>query len=96
MTYDNTNTGLLAKNERKEQPKHPDMSGSINVEGVEYWLSGWVKTGRPGTKMEGKKFYSLAVRRKDDARSAAPARAPADSRSTAAPAEKFDDDDIPF
>jgi hypothetical protein len=57
--YDNTNRGSLGRNKRKETEKHPDFSGKINVEGVDYWLSGWVKEGN------GEKFFSLAVKRKD-------------------------------
>lgn len=64
MSYDNTNTGMLARNERKEKDTHPDFRGSINVDGQDYWLSGWVKEGKAGGKMEGKKFFSLAVERK--------------------------------
>lgn len=92
MSYDNTNSGLLARNERKEKDTHPDFSGSINVDGVEYWLSGWIKEGREGSKLAGKKYFSLSLRRKDGQTSAAPAPAPKPAGSG------FDDmdDDIPF
>ena len=38
--FDNTNRGSIFKNDKKTEEKHPDMSGSINIEGVEYWISG--------------------------------------------------------
>ena len=38
--YDNTNRGILSRNERKEKDSHPDFVGSINVDGKDYWLSG--------------------------------------------------------
>ena len=41
MSYDNTNRGQIWKNDKKETENHPDFKGSINVEGVEYWVSGW-------------------------------------------------------
>jgi hypothetical protein len=87
--YDNTNTGILSRNERKEKDSHPDFAGFINVDGVDYWLSGWTKTGKPGTKMDGKKFFSLSVRPKEQ--QAAPKPAP--SRTVG---EDDDLDDIPF
>jgi hypothetical protein len=65
MNYDNTNTGMLSRNDRKEKDTHPDFKGSINVAGVDYWLSGWTKEGKPGGKMEGKKFFSLSVQAKE-------------------------------
>lgn len=90
MSYDNTNTGMLAKNDRKQKETHPDYRGTINIEGVEYWLSGWLKTGKEGGKLAGQKFFSLSVQPKD----AAPAAAP---KPAAAPAAADDmDDDIPF
>jgi hypothetical protein len=88
--YDNTNTGILARNERKEKDTHPDFSGTINVEGVEYWLSGWTKEGKEGSKMQGKKFFSLSVRAKDEQR---PAPKPVASR---VPGSDDESDDIPF
>ena len=37
--YDNTNRGAIWKNENRQNEKHPQYKGSINVGGVEYWLS---------------------------------------------------------
>lgn len=59
MSYDNTNKGTLGRNKRKEKDTHPDFSGKLNVEGVDYWLSGWTK------ESNGERFFSLAVKRKE-------------------------------
>jgi uncharacterized protein (DUF736 family) len=59
--YDNTNRGALFKNDRKEQENHPDYKGSVNVGGVDYWLSAWLKRSQSG-----KSFMSLSVKPKDD------------------------------
>lgn len=59
--FDNTNSGALFRNDRKETDKHPDYRGEINVDGVDYWISSWLKTSSKGTK-----FMSLAVTPKDD------------------------------
>jgi hypothetical protein len=53
------NSGVLFKNDKKEQEKHPDYKGSIMVDGNEYWLSAWIKEGKSG------KFMGLAVSPKD-------------------------------
>jgi hypothetical protein len=63
--YDNTNSGILARNKRREKDTHPEYTGSINVEGVEYWMSAWVKEGRDGSKLEGQKYFSIAITKKD-------------------------------
>lgn len=89
--YDNTNSGILSRNERKEKDAHPDFTGTINVEGVDYWLSGWTKEGKQGGKMEGKKFFSLAVKRKEPA----PQQGNTDHGKAKANAY-VPDDDIPF
>jgi hypothetical protein len=103
MAYDNSNSGLLAKNDRKEKDTHPDYRGSINIDGQEYWLSAWVKTGREGTKLEGQKYFSLSVQPKEEQTQR---RAPAPQPSRQAPppqrrpqpAARLEDmdDDIPF
>jgi len=41
MSYDNNNKGQIWKNDKKVTEHHPDFRGSLNVEGVEYWVSGW-------------------------------------------------------
>jgi hypothetical protein len=56
---------MLARNDKKETEKHPDFKGSINVDGVEYWLSAWVREGKEGGKMAGRKFFSLSVSPKE-------------------------------
>ncbi len=53
--YDNTNRGVLFKNDKKETDKHPDYTGKLDVGGKEYKLAAWIKTGRNG------KFMSLSI-----------------------------------
>ena len=58
--YDNTNRGVLFKNDRKDSDKHPDYQGNINCNGTEFWLSAWIKEGKKG------KFMSLSIKPKDE------------------------------
>ena len=53
------NSGVLFKNENKDNEKKPDYKGSIMVDGNEYWLSAWIKEGKSG------KFMGLALSPKD-------------------------------
>jgi hypothetical protein len=43
MSYDNLNKGAIWRNKDKQHDSQPDFKGNINVNGVECWLSGWVK-----------------------------------------------------
>jgi len=54
--YDDTNKGVLFRETEKKTEKHPDMTGEINVDGVEFRLAGWTRESK-----NGKKFLSLAV-----------------------------------
>jgi hypothetical protein len=65
MSYDNTNTGMLAANERRTKDTHPTHTGTINIDGREYWLSAWVNEGKEGGKLAGKKYFRLSVRPKE-------------------------------
>ena len=85
MQYDNSNRGAIFKNEDKQQDNHPDYKGSLNVNGVDLWVSGWLKT----SEKTGKKFMSLSVKPKN----AAPVKQASKPKSSG-----FDDmnDDVPF
>jgi hypothetical protein len=86
MTYDNTNRGTIAKNTRKTEDTHPDIAGSINVNGVDYWLNGWAKKN----SNDGSSFYSLTVKPKQPRQDGPPPGA-ADTRHA-----PDDEDTIPF
>jgi len=78
-SYDNTNSGVLFRNDRRREGKNdPEYTGTLNVAGVEFWLSAWVKESK-----DGRKFFSLSVKKKD---------APKNS----APAHSQQDEDVPF
>lgn len=62
--YDNTNSGTLFMNDRRTKPSHPNFKGSCTIktpdgELVEYWVSGWEKSGKKGP------FVSLAFEPKE-------------------------------
>ena len=88
MEYSNENRGVLFKNDDKQSDKHPDYKGSINIDGVEYWLSSWIKTSKQGNK-----FMSLSVQPKQAAKPAKQAKQAPQVVDT----NDFDDSDgIPF
>lgn len=99
--FDNTNSGALFNNTRKETQNHPDFNGTINVEGVDYWISGWKKKDRNDNT-----YMSLSVRPKEQRQEPQsrpapqrPQQRPAPSRSASAPSGGgFDDfpSDGPF
>jgi hypothetical protein len=79
--YDNTNTGAIWGNKDRKTDKHPTHTGSINVEGVEYWVSAWV-----GDKSKNQPSLSFKIQKKE----------PKQSKPSAAFAEISDPDSIPF
>jgi uncharacterized protein (DUF736 family) len=62
MTYDNTNRGVLFKNQEHERDTDADYRGSINIDGFDYWLNAWIKTSKAGEK-----YMSLSVKPKQTA-----------------------------
>ena len=78
-------SGVLFKNDRKEQPNHPDYEGSCTIDGKDYWMKGWIKGGAKG------KFMSFAFKPKEARTDGAK---PADNRHSRSsiPTE----DEIPF
>jgi hypothetical protein len=61
---DDRNRGALFRNDDKDpnDDKKRDYSGTLDIEGTEYWLSGWVRT----SSKSGRKFLSLSVKPKQD------------------------------
>jgi len=60
--FSNTNRGTLGKNKNPKSKKSPEYTGSLNVNGVDYWVSGWVQVN----SKTGEKFFSLAVNLKEE------------------------------
>lgn len=51
-----TNTGVIFRNEKKTDDKHPDYKGSLNVENSAYDIACWVNTSK-----DGKKYFSVKL-----------------------------------
>ncbi len=88
--YDDTNRGSIWKNEKKDKDTHPDFTGSLNVGGVEYWVSAWKRKEGAAAKAPA---LSFSVKPKDEQQSISQ-RAMPKARAT----EPRDDmnDEIPF
>ena len=71
------NSGSLFINDQKQNENQPDRKGSIRVNGVDYWISGWLKKTQQGVS-----WLSLSVTPKEKA-------APKPTRT---PAKRQDDD----
>lgn len=79
--YDNNMRGVLFKNDKGDNPKRPDMTGNMEIDGTKYRISAWNKTSQKGTD-----FLSFVVEEDDGSRKAAQ---PQQSQGGL-------DDDIPF
>ena len=80
--YDNTNRGQIWGNDKKETPNHPDFRGSVNVEGVEYWVSAWKRKPDANPKAPALSF-SLTPKEEQ-------------VKTTPTQAAPIDDQDLPF
>ena len=81
--FDNRNTGIISKNERKTEDKHPDYTGTIDVNGVEHWIDGYVRKRKDGSGT----FLSLRIKLKQQRQ---------DSRPKQTARSLPDDDGPPF
>lgn len=88
--YDNNMRGVLFKNDKKQSDTHPDYKGNAEIEGVEYWVSAWIKTSGKGAK-----FMSMSFQAKEQ--QAPRQAAPSQQRQPAPELHKpVDDASIPF
>jgi len=86
MEYDNTNRGSVWKNDKKETEKHPDFTGTMNVEGVEFYVSAWKRKEGANPKAPALSF-SIKPKQADNSMS---------SDKPAPPMDDGFDDLIPF
>lgn len=80
--YDNNLTGVLFKNDKGDNEKRPDYKGSAEIEGVQYWVSAWIRDTAKG------KCLSMKYERKEQQTAPAPQHP--------APQQSAIDDGIPF
>lgn len=93
MAYDNTNRGSIWKNKKMREGKQDaDFTGSLNVNGVEYWVNAWKRKEDASPDAPA---LSFSIRPKEDqGQQAAPKRADPISSGRSLKADL--DDDIPF
>jgi triacylglycerol esterase/lipase EstA (alpha/beta hydrolase family) len=82
MAYEmKPNSGSLWKNVKKEADHHADYTGTVLIDGVEYWQSAWINSTSSGVKYFGQKFTRKEAKPEN---------------SYQKPAAVVMDDDIPF
>ena len=86
MQIDNTNRGAVWKNQKmREGKKDPQFTGTINVDGLDYFISAW-KSDRQG---DNQPVLTFSVRKKD--------QQPSYQQASYQPAQSDDiDSEIPF
>jgi hypothetical protein len=47
MTTDNHDAGhgALFRNDKRTKDSHPNYKGDVTIDGMKYWVSGWIKQG---------------------------------------------------
>lgn len=83
--YDNTNRGIFSRNEKRTKDTQAEFTGTGNLDGVEFWINGWVKEKKDGSG----KFFSLSFKRKEQL------HVPLEHSEPKSLAQELDDD-IPF
>ncbi len=87
MEYDNTNRGVLFKNNEKSKDTDPDYKGSyMNADGADHWLNAWLAKDKNGNT-----YMRLSTKAKDDAHNKGMQQA----KQSLAPSVEFEDD-LPF
>ena len=91
--FDNTNRGSIWKNEKKEKDTHPDFTGSLNVNGVEFWVSAWKRKEGAAAKAPA---LSFSIKPKDEQPTTSQRAAPKARASEMRQARDDMDDEVPF
>lgn len=87
--YDNNLRGVLFHNDKGDNPKRPDMTGNVEIDGTKYKISAWNRQSKNGNL-----FLSLALQVADENTQSAQTSYAA--QATAQPINGALDDEIPF
>lgn len=88
--YDNNLTGVLFVNDKQGNEKRPDWKGSAEIDGVNYWVSGWARESARGP------LISLKLEKKEQQTAAPKPASPAPAYVPQAAPAPDDDDILPF
>jgi uncharacterized protein (DUF736 family) len=80
MTFDPRNSGAIFANDKGDNPKRPDFTGNLDVDGRQFRVSAWWREARK----DGSRFLSLKI------------EPPAAPREQPKPSKPDFDDSIPF
>ena len=93
---DNTNRGAIWPNKKKEKDTHPDFTGSLNVDGVEFWVNAWKRKEGAPSNAPSLSFTVRPKEAKEDHQSERPRQGAAPRRMTGGISDTQLDDEIPF
>ena len=87
--FDNNMRGVLFKNDKGDNDKRPDYTGTCEIDGVQMKMAAWVKE----SNRDGKKFFSISFTKeeKQESTSTESTQTPNDSQTNTGT-----DDDLPF
>lgn len=91
--FDNSNRGSIWKNDKKEKDTHPDFTGSLNVDGVDYWVSAWKRKEGASAKAPA---LSFSVKPKEEKQSISQRAMPKRPQNVGEILDDMDGDAIPF
>lgn len=103
QNYTNEMRFALFTNDKRGNEKRPDFRGTLSIDGIEYKMSGWLRTTKDGKNLQ----YIAGQIEKADPKQAGggtaspaafprPAAAPAAPAQTATTMNDTQDGDIPF
>ena len=91
--FDKTNRGSIWKNDKKEKDTHPDFTGSLNVGGVEYWVSAWKRKEGAAAKAPA---LSFSIKPKEEQSISQRAMPKGPAKRSIIPDDDMGGDSIPF
>jgi hypothetical protein len=92
MAYEQKpNSGAIFRVEDKKSDTHADYNGSAVIDGVEYFVDGWINEIKSGARA-GKKFLSIKFKPKEHR----PQQSGGSSRQQTQQPSPAESDDIPF